>query len=86
MGIVSTLTHASFDIVLLSVCLAGIRRSTGLTFQTSYFTSKNHRKILEFVVGVGENVFDIAVAFMSAYPSVFKRQTLPPPPSSDHKK
>ncbi|KAJ2159768.1 hypothetical protein GGF46_002763 [Coemansia sp. RSA 552] len=79
MGLVGMLMHASFDVVLLSVCLAGIRRSTGLTLQTGYLTTQNHQKLLGFVVGVGERLFDISVAFMAAYPSVFRRQQIPPP-------
>ncbi|PIA18215.1 hypothetical protein COEREDRAFT_80115 [Coemansia reversa NRRL 1564] len=79
MGLVGTLMHASFDILLLSVCLAGIRRSTGITLQTRYLTSKNHQRLLGFVVGVGERLFDVSVAFMSAYPAVFRRQQTPPP-------
>ncbi|KAI8319515.1 DUF1748-domain-containing protein [Martensiomyces pterosporus] len=79
MGLVGTLVHASFDAVLIAVCLAGIRRSTGLTLNTGILGNKNHRKVLGFVVGLGERLFDISVAFMSAYPSIFQRQ--PPPPS-----
>ncbi|KAJ2239156.1 hypothetical protein GGH97_005132, partial [Coemansia sp. RSA 475] len=70
MGLLGMLVHASFDIALISVCLAGIRRSTGLTLQTGYLVSKNNQRLLGFVVGAGERMFDISVAFMSAYPSV----------------
>ncbi|KAJ2234929.1 hypothetical protein H4R99_002816 [Coemansia sp. RSA 1722] len=85
MGLVGTLTHASFDVVLIAVCLAGIRRSTGLTLRTNYLNNKNYRSILGFVVGLGENLFDVAVAFMSAYPSIFRRQDprLPPMPEDN---
>ncbi|KAJ1849409.1 hypothetical protein LPJ70_000493 [Coemansia sp. RSA 2708] len=83
MGLVGMLVHASFDIALISVCLAGIRRSTGLTLQTSYLATKSHQRMLGFVVGVGERLFDISVAFMTAYPSVFRREHhLPPRPDS----
>ncbi|KAJ1945194.1 hypothetical protein FBU59_002380 [Linderina macrospora] len=82
MGIVGTLAHASFDIVLISMILSGIRRSTGLMLNTSIVGDKKHRRVLGFVVGLGERLFDISVAFMSAYPSVFQRQ--PPPPTSDY--
>ncbi|KAI9506696.1 DUF1748-domain-containing protein [Coemansia spiralis] len=76
MGLFGTLIHASFDIALIAMCLAGIRRSTGLTLQIGYLGNRNHKKMLGFVVGVGESLFDISVAFMSAYPSVFQRQQL----------
>ncbi|KAJ2451738.1 hypothetical protein EV183_003395 [Coemansia sp. RSA 2336] len=56
------------------MCLAGIRRSTGLTLQTGYLKGKNHQRLLGFVVGFGERMFDVSVAFMTAYPSIFKRQ------------
>ncbi|KAJ2328256.1 hypothetical protein GGI00_004244 [Coemansia sp. RSA 2681] len=75
MGLVGTLVHASFDIVLIAVCLAGIRRATGLTLQPGYLSSKSHQRILGTVVGVGERLFDVSVAFMSAYPSLFRRET-----------
>ncbi|KAJ2018611.1 hypothetical protein IW146_002847 [Coemansia sp. RSA 922] len=81
MGLVGALVHASFDVVLIAVCLAGIRRATGLTLQTSYLSSKSHQRILGTVVGVGERLFDVAVAFMCAYPSVFRREQVPRPRS-----
>ncbi|KAJ2688314.1 hypothetical protein H4R19_006575, partial [Coemansia spiralis] len=56
MGIVGLLLHASFDLTLISVCLAGIRRSTGLTLQPSILSSKNHQRLLGYVVGVGERL------------------------------
>ncbi|KAI7833095.1 hypothetical protein BX661DRAFT_179159 [Kickxella alabastrina] len=83
MGLIGTLTHASFDIVLIAVCLAGIRRSTGLTLQTNYLSSKNYRRLFGFVIGVGESLFDISVAFMAAYPTIFRRQDPRLPPVND---
>ncbi|KAJ1719814.1 hypothetical protein LPJ53_005482 [Coemansia erecta] len=74
MGLIGTLTHASFDIMLVAVCLAGIRRSTGLTLRIGYFENKNYRSVLGFIVGAGENIFDVAAAFMAGYPSIFRRQ------------
>ncbi|KAJ2763757.1 hypothetical protein IWQ56_004738 [Coemansia nantahalensis] len=78
MGIIGLLLHASFDLTLISVCLAGIRRSTGLTLQPSILSSKSHQRLLGYVVGVGERLFDVSVALMSAYPSVFRREQPPP--------
>ncbi|KAJ2722229.1 hypothetical protein GGI07_003436 [Coemansia sp. Benny D115] len=85
MGLIGMLTHASFDIVLISVCLAGIRRSTGMTLQTSYLSSKNNRRILGFILSAGERIFDISVAFMAAYPSIFRRQDPRLPPTSENR-
>ncbi|KAJ1662812.1 hypothetical protein IW140_001982 [Coemansia sp. RSA 1813] len=76
MGLFGTLIHATFDVALIAMCMAGIRRSTGLTLQTGYVNNQNHKKVLGFVVGFGERLFDISVAFMSAYPSVFRRQQI----------
>ncbi|KAJ2780995.1 hypothetical protein H4R18_003145 [Coemansia javaensis] len=82
MGLVGTLVHASFDVVLVSVCLAGIRRATGLTLLPTVLSSKSHRRLLGYVMGVGERLFDVSVAFMTAYPSVFRREGPPPRPRS----
>ncbi|KAB5578155.1 hypothetical protein GE09DRAFT_1088704 [Coniochaeta sp. 2T2.1] len=58
------LTHYAFDAVLLSAFLAGMKRSTGLTFKTDSVTGGN-KEVSGWVdkyLGVGEWVMDQSVA------------------------
>ncbi|KAB5584942.1 hypothetical protein GE09DRAFT_1068791 [Coniochaeta sp. 2T2.1] len=58
------LTHYAFDAVLLSAFLAGMKRSTGLTFKTDSVTGGN-KEVSVWVdkyLGVGEWVMDQSVA------------------------
>jgi Ca2+-binding RTX toxin-like protein len=61
---VGRLTHYAFDAVLLSAFLAGIKRSTGLTFKTDRVAGDNQEatKWIDKYLGVGEWVMDQSVA------------------------
>lgn len=59
------IAHYAVDAVLISTVLAGIRRSTGLTFQTNQLTGgekSEANKWVEKYLGAGEWVMDQSVA------------------------
>ncbi|KAF4966495.1 hypothetical protein FSARC_5836 [Fusarium sarcochroum] len=68
---VGRLTHYAFDAVLLSAFLAGMKRSTGLTFKTDKVAgdSKEVTGWIDRYLGVGEWVMDqsVAIAGSSGY-------------------
>ncbi|KAI1771221.1 DUF1748-domain-containing protein [Hypoxylon cercidicola] len=64
-GKLGRLTHYAVDAVLISTILAGMRRSTGLTFNTERVTvggDKEANKWIDKYLGVGEWVMDQSVA------------------------
>ncbi|KAI1404356.1 hypothetical protein F4819DRAFT_483752 [Hypoxylon fuscum] len=64
-GKLGRLTHYAVDAVLISTILAGMRRSTGLTFNTERVTvggDKDANKWIDKYLGVGEWVMDQSVA------------------------
>ena len=58
------LTHYAVDAVLISTVLAGMKRSTGLTFKTERASGENKEmsKWIDKYLGVGEWVMDQSVA------------------------
>ncbi|KAK4194947.1 hypothetical protein QBC40DRAFT_289874 [Triangularia verruculosa] len=59
------LTHYAFDAVLVSAILAGVKRSTGLTFQADQIGSDENdafRKFTYKYLGMGEWIMDQTVA------------------------
>ncbi|PHH80628.1 hypothetical protein CDD80_631 [Ophiocordyceps camponoti-rufipedis] len=70
---VGRLTHYAIDAVLISTVLAGMKRSTGLTFsfRTEKVSGENREvsKWLDKYLGVGEWVMDqsVAIAGSSGY-------------------
>jgi len=62
-GKIGRLAHYAFDAVLVSTILAGMKRSTGLTFKKDALTeNKDVNYWVERYLGVGEFVLDNAVA------------------------
>ncbi|RMJ10550.1 hypothetical protein BHE90_010808 [Fusarium euwallaceae] len=62
--VVGRLTHYAFDAVLISAFLAGMKRSTGLTFKTDRVAGEN-KEVSGWItkyLGVGEWVMDQSVA------------------------
>ncbi|KFA54176.1 hypothetical protein S40293_06298 [Stachybotrys chartarum IBT 40293] len=61
---VGRLTHYAFDAVLFSAFLAGMKRSTGLTFKSEKVGGENKdvSKWIDKYLGVGEWVMDQSVA------------------------
>lgn len=53
------LVHYAVDVVLVSSVLAGVKKSTGYTVQTSQITDPTLRSIADSVLGAGESVFNI---------------------------
>ncbi|SPJ81923.1 uncharacterized protein FTOL_09328 [Fusarium torulosum] len=68
---VGRLTHYAFDAVLFSAFLAGMKRSTGLTFKTDRVAGENKEFTgwIDRYLGVGEWVMDqsVAIAGSSGY-------------------
>ncbi|CAN6649525.1 mitofissin [Trichomonascus vanleenenianus] len=64
MGTLGRLAHISFDLVLVSAIMAGVKRSTGLTLKTSDIESKDVKGFVDRYLDVGEWVFDTSIAFM----------------------
>ncbi|EMC94472.1 hypothetical protein BAUCODRAFT_149620 [Baudoinia panamericana UAMH 10762] len=67
--VLGRLAHWTFDAVLLSAFLAGVRRSTGLTPSLkpdSLSESPGVKKWIENYLWVGESIMDQSVALMSS--------------------
>ncbi|KXT11480.1 hypothetical protein AC579_2424 [Pseudocercospora musae] len=61
------LAHYTFDAVLISAFLAGVKRSTGLTLKPDTFSeSPSIKKWVENYLWVGETIMDQSVAIMSS--------------------
>ncbi|KAF2007446.1 DUF1748-domain-containing protein [Amniculicola lignicola CBS 123094] len=74
--VLGRLTHYAFDAVLISVCLAGVRRSTGLTpsVKTEQFSeAATAKKWIDNYLWVGECVMDQSIAIMAST-SYFERK------------
>ncbi|TFK70300.1 DUF1748-domain-containing protein [Pluteus cervinus] len=72
--VIGRLTHYALDVALLSTVLAGVRRTSGLTPDTTLISDSTTRSVAERFLGFGETVFDLiqGTAVNSAY---FKRET-----------
>ncbi|KAK3674913.1 hypothetical protein LTR78_005257 [Recurvomyces mirabilis] len=67
--VLGRLAHWTFDAVLLSAFLAGVRRSTGLTpslKSESMTESPSVKKWVENYLWVGETIMDQSVAIMGS--------------------
>ncbi|KAH7912035.1 DUF1748-domain-containing protein [Hygrophoropsis aurantiaca] len=60
--VLGRVAHYAIDGVLLSTVLAGIRRSSGFTPETSNISDPTLRSIADRFLGVGETIFDMAQA------------------------
>ncbi|EMR10186.1 hypothetical protein PNEG_03594 [Pneumocystis murina B123] len=58
------IVHISFDLILVSSVLAGIRRSTGLTIKTNMF-DKDTEMFIDKYLSLGNWVMDQSIAFMT---------------------
>ncbi|KAM0791523.1 hypothetical protein ACM66B_005973 [Microbotryomycetes sp. NB124-2] len=65
--------HIAFDAILISACLAGIKRSTGLGPALSRIRSKDLRQLLVTYLEIGEWATDLAVVVMGRS-SAFERR------------
>jgi len=65
--VLGRLTHYAFDAILISAFLAGVKRSTGLTFKSEKIAdSKELKNWVDKYLGVGEWVMDQSVAMMGS--------------------
>ncbi|KAF2483842.1 hypothetical protein BDY17DRAFT_322741 [Neohortaea acidophila] len=67
--VLGRLAHYTFDAVLVSAFLAGVKRSTGLTpsiRSDSFSESRNLKRWIENYLWVGETIMDQSVALMSS--------------------
>ncbi|PLW06167.1 hypothetical protein PCANC_25262 [Puccinia coronata f. sp. avenae] len=60
----SSFVHYAVDAVLVSVCLSGIKRSTGLSPAVSKIQNKEIRQVLVSYLEVGEWIMDFVIVFM----------------------
>ena len=67
------MVHYSFDAILISAVLAGIKRSTGLTPKTSAIESKDVRSAVDKYLGLGEWVMDMSIGYVGSS-SYFERR------------
>ncbi|CAK7895385.1 hypothetical protein CAAN1_10S00848 [[Candida] anglica] len=69
------LAHYSFDLVLISIILAGIHRNTGLVFDTSHFSSVDFRRWFGNYLAFGEKMYDQTVSLLKLT-GYFKQRNL----------
>ncbi|GAA6021844.1 hypothetical protein JCM11491_001544 [Sporobolomyces phaffii] len=58
------LTHYLFDAVLVSICLAGIKRSTGLSPALTKLKNKDIRQLIAGYLEMGEWAMDLTIVVM----------------------
>ncbi|AAS53669.1 AFR298Cp [Eremothecium gossypii ATCC 10895] len=73
MTLLGKAVHISIDLVLVSTCLAGIRRNTGLTVKLDNVQDNFIKDYTEKLLNVGESAFDYAVAYCGSSSS-FQRK------------
>ncbi|EHS62552.1 hypothetical protein PGT21_029603 [Puccinia graminis f. sp. tritici] len=60
----SSFVHYAVDAVLVSVCLSGIKRSTGLSPAVSKIQNKEIRQVVVSYLDVGEWIMDFVIVFL----------------------
>ncbi|GAA6062738.1 hypothetical protein JCM10212_005941 [Sporobolomyces blumeae] len=58
------LAHYTFDAILLSCCLAGIKRSTGLSPAITKLKNKDLRQLANGYLELGEWIMDLSIVVM----------------------
>lgn len=58
--------HLSFDAVLLSALIAGVRRNTGLTLRPNTIENKDAKAVIAKYLEVGEWMLDTSATLMRA--------------------
>ncbi|RHZ49342.1 hypothetical protein Glove_522g28 [Diversispora epigaea] len=59
------LFHYSADAILIAAILAGVKRSTGLTFNPNRIENAALRSVVEGILGIGEWLFDKSIGYVS---------------------
>ncbi|KAL5504079.1 hypothetical protein ACEPAH_8152 [Sanghuangporus vaninii] len=72
MAMLGRLVHYTFDAVLLSTVLAGVRRSSGFSPDSSSIGDPTIRSLADRFLGFGETVFDV-VQSSAVNSNYFKR-------------
>ncbi|KAF3909469.1 hypothetical protein AA313_de0203121 [Arthrobotrys entomopaga] len=80
MGLIGKLIHFSVDAVIVSAFLAGVKRSTGLSFKTEKIESKDFRGMVNRYLDFGEWVMDQSIAVMGTSQYFERKSTIPPLP------
>ncbi|KAI9332414.1 hypothetical protein BD770DRAFT_333297 [Pilaira anomala] len=68
------LLHYTFDAILISTVLAGIKRSTGIEPATSKIESTTIRGYVDKYLGFGEWIFDMSVVYFTHSSYFTKKQ------------
>ncbi|EGW35222.1 uncharacterized protein SPAPADRAFT_58427 [Spathaspora passalidarum NRRL Y-27907] len=72
---IGKLTHYTFDLVLISIILAGIHRNTGLQFDVSHFSSVDVRRYFGKYLAFGEACYDRVVSLLK-FSGYFRQSNL----------
>lgn len=73
MGTIAKVAHLSFDLVVFSAFLAGVRRNTGLTLDTDKFGNETILEYTKKYLDIGEKTFDYTSAWFGSS-DFFKRK------------
>lgn len=69
------MAHYSFDLILISIVLAGIHRNTGLQFDTSHFSLVDVRRWFGNYLAFGESCYDKVVSLLK-FSGYFRQRNL----------
>ncbi|XDT36334.1 Fungal protein of unknown function (DUF1748) [Nakaseomyces glabratus] len=72
MTLIAKAVHLSVDLVLVSTCLAAVKRNTGLVPRTELIPNTTARDYFEKYLAFGESTYDYTVATCGTS-SYFKR-------------
>jgi len=72
--VLAKLLHYTLDAVMLSTVLAGVRRSSGFSPETTLISDPTARSVADRFLGVGETIFDLVQA-SAVNSSYFKRDS-----------
>ncbi|QLG74103.1 hypothetical protein HG535_0F06150 [Zygotorulaspora mrakii] len=62
MTLIGKTVHFSIDFLLISTCLAGIKRNTGLTVKTDKIANQTAKEYMTKYLNIGESLYDYSVA------------------------
>ncbi|CAA93237.1 hypothetical protein POMI540_2112 [Schizosaccharomyces pombe] len=66
MPFLSRLFHYGVDLALVSTCVAGIRRSSGISFEVEKIHNEDVKTAVEKYLNFGEWAFDQSSAFLGS--------------------
>ncbi|CAR26722.1 ZYRO0B16588p [Zygosaccharomyces rouxii] len=68
MTVLGKTIHISIDLILVSTCLAGLRRNTGLTPKLQTIENMTIRDYMSRYLNMGESIYDYSVATCGSSP------------------